>query len=143
MRQRAFHSPEALTCLAFLQISTKGSDFLMWLPNFFLKASIFSRDSITVRLYCTLTLVSRISRSLIALPLAVRVSKSSCVWGDRCVCVCVCVCVCASLYAYYYTLYMHVCMYIKLQLIITNIINSPKGTHSLYLHTCAIICISL
>ena len=73
---------EALTCLAFLQISTKGSDFLMWLPSFLLKLSIFSRDSFTVRLYWTLTLVNCISRSLIALPLVVRVSRSSCwhVW---------------------------------------------------------------
>ena len=76
--------PQELTCLAFLQISMKGSDFLMLLPNFFLKYSSFLRASFTVRLCWTLTFVNSISRSFMALPVKDRVSKSCC--RGRCVC---------------------------------------------------------
>lgn len=64
------------TSLAFFQISTKGCDFWRCVWSFLLMPSSFCLLSTTVRRYRTRVWLNCSSRSLMVLPLNVRVSKS-------------------------------------------------------------------
>ena len=64
------------TSLAFFQTSTKGCDFWMCVLSFLLMPSSFCLLSTTVCRYTARVWLNCSSRSLMALPLHVRVSKS-------------------------------------------------------------------